>query len=66
MGERKADLNCLNCGRSEMEITLISAQYAGGPIWICSNCLPVLIHRPEQLVDTLKGADKIPPSPHSH
>lgn len=66
MGESKAVWNCLNCGRSEMEIPLISARYAGEQIRICSGCLPILIHKPEQLTGTLKGADKIPPSPHSH
>jgi hypothetical protein len=66
MGDSKADLNCLNCGRPETEIPLITARYAGDPIWICSNCLPVLIHNPQQLTGTLKGADNIPPSPHSH
>jgi hypothetical protein len=66
MGESKSELKCLNCGSSEMEIPLISARYAGEQLWICSRCMPVLIHKPEQLIGTLKGADKIPPAPHHH
>ena len=66
MGESITEFNCQNCDRSEMEIPLISARYAGEQLWICSSCMPVLIHKPDQLVGTLKGADKIPPSPHSH
>ena len=66
MDESKSELKCLNCGSSEMEIPLISARYAGEQLWICSRCMPVLIHKPEQLIGTLKGADKIPPAPHHH
>ena len=66
MSKSKDTLNCLNCGRSEMEIPLISAHYAGELIWICSSCLPILIHNPQRLIGNLQGADTIPPSPHSH
>ena len=66
MGESNSELKCLNCGSSEMEIPLISARYAEEQLWICSRCMPVLIHKPEQLIGTLKGADKIPPAPHHH
>lgn len=66
MSKNETELNCLNCGRSEANVPLVSARYAGEQIWICSSCLPVLIHRPEQLTGILQGADKIPPSPHHH
>ena len=64
MGESNAVMNCSNCGGSEMEVPLMSARYAGEQIQICSVCMPILIHKPEQLVKTLKGADKIPAAPH--
>ena len=57
---------CLNCGNSEMEAPLIAVRYAGESIWICSPCMPVLIHKPNQMIGALKNADKIPPSSHSH
>ena len=38
MGEGKAELNCLNCGSSEMEVPLIGARYAGKQLLICSRC----------------------------
>ena len=66
MGANETQLNCLNCGRSEKDIPLISARYAGDQLWICSSCLPILIHKPERLTGTLKGADMISPSPHNH
>jgi ribosomal protein L37AE/L43A len=58
--------NCLNCGNSEMEAPLVSVRYAGENIWICSPCMPVLIHNPAKMIGALQNADKIPPSPHSH
>jgi len=66
MTESEDRFNCLSCGASEMEIPLVSVRYAGEQIWICSSCMPVLIHKPEQLTGTLEGADKIPPAPHHH
>ena len=66
MSESKPQLNCVNCGGSEMEVPLISTRYAGEQYLICSRCMPTLIHKPEQLVGTLKGADKIPSAPHNH
>jgi hypothetical protein len=66
MDANETRLKCLNCGNSEMEIPLISARYAGESLLICSRCLPILIHKPEQLTGTLEGADKIPPAAHHH
>ena len=57
---------CLNCGRSEMEVPLVSLRHAGKQAWICSGCLPVLIHRPEQLVGKLQGAENLTPADHAH
>ncbi len=57
---------CLNCNRSEEEMPLVSLRYANRQTWICSQCLPVLIHHPQRLVGKLDGADKIPPVPHNH
>ena len=65
MSESTSQLNCVNCGGSEMEVPLITTRYAGEQYLICSRCLPVLIHKPEQLMGTLKGAD-IPPAPDLH
>ena len=55
--------HCLNCNRSEDDIPLVNLTYAGKPAFICSNCMPVLIHEPEKLIGKLKGAENIPPAP---
>ncbi len=62
MSERMAVHNCLNCGRPETQIPLVTLRYAGQPAWICSQCLPVLIHHPERLAGKLEGAEEIPPA----
>ena len=66
MNENVVQLVCINCGSSEMEIPLVLVRYSGEQIWCCSRCMPILIHKPAQLIGKLKGADKIPPAPHHH
>ena len=46
---------CLNCGSSEMERPLITIKFQGREIYICPECLPILIHKPYQLADKLPG-----------
>ncbi len=57
--------NCLSCSRSENEIPLVTLSYASRPAYICSHCLPMLIHHPEQLIGRLEGAENIPPAEHN-
>ena len=47
---------CLYCERDADQIPLISLQFRGQALWICPQHLPILIHKPEQLADTLPGA----------
>ncbi len=55
---------CLSCGRDETIIPLVSLRYAGEQAWICSQCLPTLIHQPQRLVGRLAGAEHIEPAEH--
>ena len=58
---------CLNCGRPEAVVPLVSLRYNGNQEWICSQCLPVLIHRPEQLAGKMANAENlIPAEPDDH
>ena len=66
MDQNTMENQCLNCVNSEMVAPLISLRYAGEHIWICSPCMPILIHNPQRMIGALKGADKIPPTPHKH
>ena len=54
--------HCLSCKRSEEQTPLIALQYAGSRIWICPQCLPVLIHHAEQLAGKLVGTDQRTPT----
>ncbi|GAB6181178.1 4Fe-4S binding protein [Desulfotomaculum defluvii] len=37
-------VHCKNCGRSDEKGYLIPVQHAGESTWICTRCLPSLIH----------------------
>lgn len=54
---------CLNCNRSETEAPLVSLRFAGNQTWICTQCLPVLIHHPQQLAGRLAQAETFPATP---
>ena len=55
MGSDRTEERCLNCQRSDSSIPLISIKYSGMEDWICSQCLPILIHHPERLAVQLEG-----------
>jgi hypothetical protein len=46
---------CLNCGASEQERPLLKLQFQGQEVYICPQCMPILIHKPHQLADKLPG-----------
>lgn len=66
MSDSKKINHCLNCDASENEIPLVNLVFEGKPAFICSSCLPVLIHQPQKLVGKLDGADKILPAKGDH
>jgi hypothetical protein len=57
---------CLNCNRSENEMPLIVLQYKGDTIYLCSGCLPILLHSPAKLSGKLTDAESIQPANHDH
>lgn len=57
-------LTCLNCQRPESLVPLVSLRYQGASAWICSQCLPILIHKPQQLAGRLTNAESIAPANH--
>ncbi len=40
---------CQNCNRSEKEIPLVTLQYHGNQVYLCTGCFPTLLHSPEKL-----------------
>ncbi len=57
---------CLNCKKTEQEIPLLKMRYQEANVYICPQCLPVLIHRPEKLADILPGMQAGKPAMHEH
>ena len=44
------DNACLNCNRTEGEYPLLKLTYDGKELFICPQYLPILIHKPQNLV----------------
>ncbi len=63
MDEINITYSCLNCGRPETDIPLVSLRHSGSQTWICSQCLPILIHNPHRLAGKLVKAEQITPVP---
>ncbi len=40
---------CVRCERTSDQIPLLQLKYAGKINWICPQCLPILIHKPQQI-----------------
>jgi hypothetical protein len=57
---------CAYCDRTSQEIPLLQLRYKDKESWICPQHLPVLIHKPQNLVGKLPGAEKLSPEEHTH
>ena len=55
------ETKCLNCERTSQQVPLIALAYRGETLHICPQCLPSLIHQPQNLVDRLPGAENFKP-----
>jgi hypothetical protein len=55
---------CINCNRTDEKIPLIALTFKGETKHICPQCLPVLIHKTQQLADKLPGVEITPPADH--
>lgn len=47
--------SCLNCGTSEQDRPLVTLKFQGKDLYICPQCLPILIHKPYELADKIPG-----------
>jgi hypothetical protein len=50
---------CIVCVQSSEEIPLLAIEYQNQQYWICPTHLPILIHKPDQLIGKLPGAEKL-------
>lgn len=44
---------CINCGRTDADAPVVSLRFQGHPFWACTQCMPVVIHKTEQIADKL-------------
>jgi hypothetical protein len=59
--------SCLNCGASEQERPLITLKFQQAELYICPQCLPILIHKPYELAEKLPNfspSENPPPDDH--
>jgi len=52
---------CIHCGQDDSLIPIITFHYQGQEHHICTEHLPVLIHKPKDLTGKLPDMDKINP-----
>ncbi len=64
MPAEPAIAHCVNCKRTVEEVPLLNVTHRSGTAYICPQCLPTLIHDPQQLVNKLPGAEAL--QPHEH
>jgi len=50
---------CLVCKKSSAETPVTKFYYQESEFYICPQHIPVLIHKPQELVGLLDGADKL-------
>jgi hypothetical protein len=58
------EIRCLNCNQAESATPLLHLHYKGKETWICSQCLPTLIHAPQKLTGKIEDAEQIKPAAH--
>jgi hypothetical protein len=57
---------CVYCDRDSAEVPLLVLHFQGTEAWICPQHLPILIHKPQQLIGKLPGAENLSSEEHDH
>lgn len=60
------NVRCLVCEQDSQRVPLLEMQYQGATFWICPQHLPILIHKPQELVGRLPGAERLEEADHGH
>lgn len=50
---------CILCERSDQVVPLLELHFQGASYYVCPQDLPVLIHKPQQLIGKLPGAENL-------
>ena len=55
---------CISCSKEESVVPLVAITFAQNAAWICTQCLPTLIHDPQRLTEKFKDMNiDNPPKP---
>jgi hypothetical protein len=57
---------CIVCEKDSDMIPLIKFKFKGEKYSICSEHLPILIHKPQELAEKLPQAEDLPAGNHDH
>jgi hypothetical protein len=55
---------CIQCGRDDSQVPLLSFLYLDQEFRICTEHLPILLHHPDKLAGILPGVDTLAPAKH--
>ena len=55
---------CIVCQANSDELPLLKLHFQKNDYYICPQHLPILIHKPDQLVGRLPGAEHLQPQEH--
>lgn len=61
MAQETKSVQCLNCGTPETKAPLVTLRSNNTQVFICTQCLPTLIHNPAQLAGKVAGAENLTP-----
>jgi hypothetical protein len=56
---------CIHCDRDDTQVPLLDFSYKDKQFSICSEHLPVLLHRPQELTGKLPDAENLNPVNHA-
>ena len=62
MRQEETVARCVNCAQSETERPLIQLRYSRRTAWVCSGCMPILIHQPQEMAQKLAALGKDAPA----
>jgi hypothetical protein len=57
---------CAQCNRTSEEVPLLQLKFKQRVSWICPQHLPVLIHKPHNLIGKIPGVENLSPERHEH
>ena len=52
---------CIHCEKDGDSAILVALYYKGHDLWICSEHVPILIHKPHELASKLPSMENIKP-----